>query len=85
MVIERTSFSEADTAEYIGMSRSFLRQARMNGDRPGRVAGPPFLKIGRSVRYLRKDLEEWLLQHRVERPAADSPGSRDGKETRHGR
>ena len=56
--------TESQAAPYIGMSRSFLRQSRMNGKRPKRTAGPPFLKIGRKVLYLADDLDDWLLEHR---------------------
>ena len=56
--------TESQAAPYIGMSRSFLRQSRMNGKRPKRTAGPPFLKIGRKVLYLADDLDDWLLGHR---------------------
>lgn len=55
---------ESEASAYVGMSRSFLRQARMDGDRNGRTPGPPFLKIGRSVRYLIEDLDQWLEQFR---------------------
>ena len=56
--------TEKQAAPYIGMSRSFLRQSRMNGRRQNRTAGPPFLKIGRKVLYLAEDLDSWLLEHR---------------------
>ncbi len=56
--------TEKQAAPYIGMSRSFLRQSRMNGRRQNRTAGPPFLKIGRKVLYLAEDLDAWLLEHR---------------------
>ena len=52
--------SEIETAEYIGMSRSFLRQSRMEGNRTNRTPAPPFVKIGRSVRYIKDDLDNWL-------------------------
>lgn len=52
--------SEIETAEYIGMSRSFLRQSRMEGNRANRTPAPPFVKIGRSVRYIKDDLDNWL-------------------------
>jgi predicted DNA-binding transcriptional regulator AlpA len=54
--------TEIETARYIGMSRSFLRQARMNGSRQSRTPAPPFIKIGRSVRYLIEELDQWLDQ-----------------------
>lgn len=58
--------TEKQAAPYIGMSRSFLRQSRMNGRRQNRTPGPPFLKIGRKVLYLAEDLDAWLLEHRHE-------------------
>jgi len=57
--------TEAEAAQYIRMSRSFLSQDRMNGYRDGRTRGPEFIKIGRSVRYRKKALDEWLLQNRI--------------------
>ncbi len=54
------AISEIEAAKYIGMSRSFLAQARMDGNRDKRTPAPPFIKIGRSVRYLREDLDAWL-------------------------
>lgn len=54
------ALTEIEAAKYIGMSRSFLAQARMDGRRDNRTPAPPFIKIGRSVRYLREDLDNWL-------------------------
>lgn len=54
------AMSEHEAAQYIGMSRSYLAQARMDGERAKRTPAPPFIKIGRSVRYLREDLDKWL-------------------------
>lgn len=56
----KRALSEIETAEYIGMSRSFLRQSRMEGNRDNRTPAPPFIKIGRAVRYLKEDLDLWL-------------------------
>ncbi len=64
--IPRRGLSEAEAAIYIGMSRSFLRQARMDGKRRNRTPGPPFTKIGRKVIYLKDDLDGWLEEHRHE-------------------
>ena len=54
------ALNEREAASYIGMSRSFLAQSRMDGRRDNRTPAPPFVKIGRSVRYLREDLDRWL-------------------------
>jgi len=58
------ALTELQAAQYLSMSRSFLRQGRMNGDRENRTPTPPYLKIGRSVRYLKEDLDTWLEQFR---------------------
>jgi len=52
----KSTFTEKETAQYIGMSISWLRQARMNGNKNA----PPFLKIGKAVRYRKSDLDAWL-------------------------
>lgn len=57
------ALSEKETAKYIGMSRSFLAQARMDGKLKNRTPAPPFIKIGRTVRYLKEDLDQWLTEH----------------------
>jgi len=59
--------TEKQAAEYIQMSQSFLRQDRMNGIRKNRTPGPKYLKLGRSVRYFREDLDDWLQQNKVHR------------------
>ena len=60
----KRGLTEPEASAYIGMSRSYLRQARMNGRRDNLTPGPPFIKIGRSVRYLPEDLDIWLEAHR---------------------
>jgi hypothetical protein len=55
----RLRLNEAETAEYICMSRPFLRLARMKG------TGPAYLRIGRAIRYDVRDLDAWLVEHRV--------------------
>lgn len=66
---DQSVLTEKEAAKYIRMSRSFLRQSRMDHGKKGRLIksnGPAFLKIGKSVRYLRSDLDKWLLSLRVE-------------------
>lgn len=61
-ILKPKVISELEAATYIGMSRSFLAQSRMDGNRENRTPAPPFIKIGRSVRYLVEDLDSWLYQ-----------------------
>ncbi len=63
MSLEKRAFSEKEASLYICMSRSFLRQARMNGTLSQRTPGPRFIRIGRSIRYLKDDLDRWLDKH----------------------
>lgn len=54
--------NDKETSAYIGMSASWLRHGRIEGSRFNRIPLPPFIKIGRSVRYLIDDLDAWLAQ-----------------------
>lgn len=55
-----------DAAIYIGMSDNFLRKSRMDGKRTNRTPGPPYIKMGRAVRYLIDDLNQWLHDNRYD-------------------
>lgn len=68
------ALNEADAARYIAMSASYLRRARSEGAPGGRTAGPQYVKLGRSVRYLVGDLDEWLVAHRQVVRRAESVG-----------
>ena len=57
-------FKDAEAAHYIGMSESWLRQSRMRGN----PEAPPYIKIGKSVRYLKTDLDDWLEKRRHVEP-----------------
>jgi len=57
--------SESEACHYIGMSRSFLARTRMEGDRKNRTPGPKYLKIGKSIRYDKSDLDAWIDSNRV--------------------
>jgi predicted DNA-binding transcriptional regulator AlpA len=55
------AMNTADAARYTAMSVAWLKLMRLHGD----PAGPPFVVVGnRSVRYLKADLDDWLLSHR---------------------
>jgi hypothetical protein len=44
----------ADAAASLDMTENALAKMRFNGD------GPPFVKIGRRVRYPQSQLQDWL-------------------------
>jgi hypothetical protein len=63
----KVTLTEQEAAKYIGMSRSFLRKDRMDGIRENRTPVSQFLKLGKNIRYLKKDLDVWVPRHRVNR------------------
>ncbi len=70
--------NEASAAAAIGMSIAFLRRGRLAGIVGNSTPPPAHMKLGRSVRYLRADLEAWLRERRVDpvaRVAAATPAA----------
>lgn len=58
---------ERAAAAYLGMSAAYLRADRYRGHVGGRTPGPAYLRLGRTIRYQREDLDAWLAAHRVDR------------------
>jgi predicted DNA-binding transcriptional regulator AlpA len=46
-----------DLERLTGRARSSWQKMRLTGD------GPPFIRLGRLVRYRRAEFEEWLASH----------------------
>jgi len=57
---QKRALSEDEAAIYTDTSISFLRKGREGALPSGAAAPPPFIKVGKSVRYLRDDLDSWL-------------------------
>lgn len=53
-------FTSKEAAAYLGIKESYLRQVRMTGKIGGRMAPPPHIEIGRSIRYDKADLDRWI-------------------------
>jgi predicted DNA-binding transcriptional regulator AlpA len=49
--------SDFDLERLTGRARSTWQKARLTGD------GPPFIRLGRLVRYRASDVEAWLAAH----------------------
>ncbi len=56
----KRALTDQEASLYVGMSQSWLRHIRIKGACLNGLAGPRFIKVGRSVRYLREDLDIWL-------------------------
>jgi predicted DNA-binding transcriptional regulator AlpA len=65
---------EREAAAYIGFSAAYLRADRYRGHVGAHTPGPAYLRLGRTIRYRREDLDAWLAKHRVAR-AATKPGA----------
>ncbi len=55
---------ERAAADHTGKQVRTLQQYRYRGE------GPPYFKIGKTVRYSRRDLDAWLIEHRVQPKAS---------------
>lgn len=63
------SITEAEAARYLGITRSFLTASRLTKPR---TSGPPYVRLGRAVRYLVADLDAWLQSNRVSGAQAEN-------------
>jgi predicted DNA-binding transcriptional regulator AlpA len=68
--------SEADLARRVSVSTAVLRKWRREGN------GPRFLKLGRLVRYLVRDVDAWLEAHCIDGVRADRSLSRSADKLR---
>lgn len=59
----RLLVAEPVAADMLGMSRGYLRQSRMHGSK---IDAPPYVKLGRAVRYDVRDIERFIEVHRVQ-------------------
>jgi excisionase family DNA binding protein len=54
--LQETYLRPREAADYLRSSESTLAKKRLNGD------GPPFVRIGRAIRYRRSDLDAWMAR-----------------------
>jgi len=60
----KRGYSTREAAHYVGLSESFLRQARMTGERKRRLDAPKHTQLGcRKIVYLVEHLDDWLDSH----------------------
>lgn len=62
----RRLLTRKEAANYLGIAEISLRIGAMNGNRANRMDTPPYIKLGRSVRYDIRDLDDFVAAHRVE-------------------
>jgi predicted DNA-binding transcriptional regulator AlpA len=59
MPLTNNLIHERDAARILGLSVAWLQRKRWEG------GGPPYIKIGRAVRYDRDALLRWIDEHRI--------------------
>lgn len=52
--METTAWTEEDCAHFLQVDKELLRKLRQRG------GGPPFVKVGRTVRYIPAHVSRWL-------------------------
>ena len=65
--MQPTAWTEQDCADFLQVSRDYLRKLRQRG------GGPPFVKIGRSVRYIPSHVSRWLEQTATTTTHSEAP------------
>jgi predicted DNA-binding transcriptional regulator AlpA len=64
-VPEDRLLTERETARFLSVSRSFLANSRINGNRENGTQAPPWVRVGKGgVRYSLADLREWIAARR---------------------
>jgi excisionase family DNA binding protein len=56
--VEERLWTEQETAAYLNVAVGTLRRWRAEG------SGPPALRVGRTIRYRRSDVDRWLERER---------------------
>lgn len=64
---------ETEVADIIGLSVRTVRAWRSQGE------GPPFFHVGRSVRYNREHVIEWIDERTITRPQATLSAADKGR------
>jgi excisionase family DNA binding protein len=59
-------FTDRQAAEFLNCTRGALERWRRER------RGPPYIKLGRLVRYARHDLVKWLAQKRIQTPDTEN-------------
>lgn len=65
--------TESEAAEITGYSRSWFQRKRWEG------GGPPFRKIGHSIRYPQNELISWIENHALRLSTSEYPTSGGAK------
>jgi hypothetical protein len=65
VIMARPILTEWEASQYINVSCTFLRADRMNGKLKNRTPGPEFIQFNSNIRYLRSELDKWLLAQQV--------------------
>ena len=58
--VEVVLLDQSEAADILGKSLAWMERSRWNG------LGPPYRKIGRSVRYPLDALHEWIAGHELQ-------------------
>ena len=61
--MEKRLYTTKEAATYMGISESYLKKIRCEGQIRERLGPPPFIRIGsgrKGIRYVKEDLDTWI-------------------------
>lgn len=61
--MEKRLYTTKEAAAYMGISESYLKKIRCEGQIRERLGPPPFIRIGsgrKGIRYVKEDLDTWI-------------------------
>ncbi|MDR1515354.1 MAG: helix-turn-helix domain-containing protein [Synergistaceae bacterium] len=70
--------TEKSACEYLGVSSSFLRKGRSEGQHGKRANTPLYIRLGGRIFYRRTDLDRWLAELLAFSNLAEEGGTVDG-------
>lgn len=63
---DKAYLTSREAAAYTGFSEIYFRKARSKAAATNGIPYPPYIRVGRSIRYAKRDLDIWMNQFRVE-------------------
>ena len=63
---DKAYLTSREAAAYTGFSEVYFRKGRANTTTGNAIPHPPYIRVGRAIRYQRTKLDIWMNQFRVE-------------------
>lgn len=61
---DKKFLSSIEVADYLGMDPNTVRGWRLKRITKGKFSYPPFIRIGRTIRYLKSDIDQYVIDNK---------------------